>query len=117
MPFTDYAEEAIVELASDPGDTMPTCMAGEDPVSDYPQDPAALEAAAAIVRPMPKRCEFMVAMDPKGEPRHQCPNPPVLLMELDLGFSPTYRWACDHHANERLVPLKVMIVRRFKGKT
>jgi hypothetical protein len=121
---TDALEEALVELASMAGDTLPrdmpmdlpTTHSGSAPSKEAPSAQFPAEWDAAKIRPMPRHCEFMNSMDPAGAPRHQCPNAPVILMELDIGVSPTYRWACEVHANERIVPLKVMIVRRFKGK-
>lgn len=107
----DTTENALVEFASDPGEPLPHDLTEGASVTSSADTPDPEQ-----VRARPHTCEFMVGMDPKGDPRHQCPNPPSILMELDIGVSPTYRWACHYHANERLVPLKVMIVRRFKGQ-
>jgi hypothetical protein len=114
---TDLIEEAMVELASAPGEALPPPIrAGTFPNNELPSAQFPSEWDAEKIRPKSRHCEFMVSLDPQGEPRHQCPNDPVMLMELDIGVSPTYRWACEVHANERVLPLKIMIVRRFRGK-
>jgi hypothetical protein len=113
---TDTLEEAMVELASAPGEMIPSILSGPSPANESPSAQFPAEWDALKIRPISRHCEFMVSMDPHGEPRHQCPNAPVVLMELDIGVSPTYRWACETHANERMVPLKVMIIRKFRGR-